>query len=104
DAAWIERVRAELPELPQAMKERLVALYGLSAYEAATLTAERALARCFEDAVQAGGPPRLVATWLLGEVAAALNRHDLDIAHAPVTPAALAELLARIADGTISGK
>jgi aspartyl-tRNA(Asn)/glutamyl-tRNA(Gln) amidotransferase subunit B len=104
DAAWIERVRADLPELPQAMKERLVASFGLSAYEAATLTAGRALARYFEDAVQAGGPPRLVATWVLGEVAAALNRHDLDIARAPVTPAALAQLLARIADGTISGK
>jgi aspartyl-tRNA(Asn)/glutamyl-tRNA(Gln) amidotransferase subunit B len=104
DAAWIENVRAGLPELPHAMKERLVASFGLSAYEAATLTAERAPARYFEDAVQAGGPPRLVATWVLGEVAAALNRHDLDIARVPVTPAALAQLLARIADGTISGK
>ncbi|HSV21329.1 MAG TPA: Asp-tRNA(Asn)/Glu-tRNA(Gln) amidotransferase subunit GatB [Casimicrobiaceae bacterium] len=104
DAAWIERVRAELPELPQAMKARLVASLGLSAYEAETLTAERALARYFEDAVHAGGPPRLVATWVLGEVAAALNRHDVGIARSPVAPAALAQLVARIADGTISGK
>ena len=104
DAAWIERVRAELPELPQAMQARLVTL-GLTPYEAATLTAHRGVARYFEDALDAlGGQPRLVATWVLGEVSAALNRHDLSIEAVKVPPAALAGLLRRIADATVSGK
>jgi aspartyl-tRNA(Asn)/glutamyl-tRNA(Gln) amidotransferase subunit B len=105
DAAWIERVRAALPELPEAMKRRLVASLGLGGYEAATLTADRALAGYFEETVRAlGGQARLAATWVLGEVSAALNRHDLDIGRAPVQAVALAGLLARIADATISGK
>jgi len=104
DAAWIDRVRSDLPELPHAMKARLVAM-GLTAYEAATLTAHRGVARYFEESLAAlGGQPKLVATWVIGEVAAALNRTDLDIAQVRVPPSALAGLLRRIVDGTISGK
>jgi aspartyl-tRNA(Asn)/glutamyl-tRNA(Gln) amidotransferase subunit B len=103
DAAWIERVRAELPELPEAMRERFMAL-GLTSYEAATLTAQRDLARFFESVIERGTSPKLAASWVLGELAAALNRHDLDIAQSRVAPAALAALLARLSDGTISGK
>jgi aspartyl-tRNA(Asn)/glutamyl-tRNA(Gln) amidotransferase subunit B len=104
DTAWIERVRSELPELPEAMKGRLVAM-GLTSYEATTLTAQRGVARYFEDTLGAlGGQPKLVAAWVLGEVAAALNRHDLDIGQARVAPSSLAGLLRRIGDGTISGK
>ena len=105
DRAWIERVEAAMPELPEAMRARFESQHGLPAYEATMLTASRETATYFEDAVRAGGAdPRTVANWMLGEVSAALNRAEIDIAHAPVKPAALAGLLARIADGTISGK
>jgi len=105
DRAWIERVEAAMPELPEAMRARFESQHGLPAYEATMLTASRETATYFEDAVRAGGAdPRTVANWMLGEVSAALNRAEIEIAHAPVKPAALAGLLARIADGTISGK
>jgi aspartyl-tRNA(Asn)/glutamyl-tRNA(Gln) amidotransferase subunit B len=105
DAAWIERVRAALPELPEAMKQRLVTSLGVSAYEATTLTSSRALADYFERTVAAlPGHARLAATWVLGELSAMLNRGDLDVTSSKVAPAALAGLLARIADGTLSGK
>ena len=69
------------------------------------LTASRETAVYFEDTVRAGAvEPKTVANWVLGEVSAALNRGEIEIAHAPVVPAALAGLLKRIADGTISGK
>jgi len=103
--AWIDEVKAALPELPAAMKARFETRYGLPAYDAMTLTATRSLAAYFEDAVKAfGGEPKLVANWVQGEVSAALNKAELDIAQAPVSAARLAGLLKRIGDGTISGK
>jgi aspartyl-tRNA(Asn)/glutamyl-tRNA(Gln) amidotransferase subunit B len=109
DDAWIERVRSELPELPEAMRTRFAAQYGLPAYDAAALTASRALATYYEDAVRALGAAdaaaaKLVANWVQGEVSAALNKAEQDIAAAPVSATALAGLLRRIQDGTISGK
>ncbi len=104
DSAWIERVKADLPELPVAMKARFESQYGLSAHEAATLTASRETAAYFEDAARAFGDAKMVANWVLGEVSAALNRDELDIGESRVTPAQLAGLLARVADNTISGK
>jgi aspartyl-tRNA(Asn)/glutamyl-tRNA(Gln) amidotransferase subunit B len=105
DRAWIERVKAGMPELPQAMKARFETQYGLPDYDATMLTASRETAVYFEDTVRAGAvEPKTVANWVLGEVSAALNRGEIEIAHAPVEPAALAGLLKRIADGTISGK
>ncbi len=105
DKAWIERIKAELPELPIAMKMRFETQYDLSPYEAATLTASREMAAYFEDAVRAiGGDAKMVANWLLGEVSAALNRSEIEIAQAPVSPAQLASLLKRLQDSTISGK
>jgi aspartyl-tRNA(Asn)/glutamyl-tRNA(Gln) amidotransferase subunit B len=106
DEAWIARVRLELPELPEAMKARFEAQYAVPAYDARTLTASRELAAYFEATVAAlgGGEAKLAANWVQGEVSAALNRAELDIASAPVAAPALAGLLRRIADGTISGK
>jgi aspartyl-tRNA(Asn)/glutamyl-tRNA(Gln) amidotransferase subunit B len=105
EPAWIERVRAQLPELPGAMKARWQAQYGLPAREATLLTASRELATYFEETVSAyGGEAKHVANWLCGEVSAALHRSELDIAESPVRPAELAALLQRIADGTISTK
>ena len=89
DDAWIERVRAALPELPAAMKARFAAQYALSAQDAAALTADRETAGYFEAAVAAlAGPAdksgKLVANWMLGELAAALNKGEQDIGKAPV--------------------
>jgi aspartyl-tRNA(Asn)/glutamyl-tRNA(Gln) amidotransferase subunit B len=104
DSAWIERVKAALPELPEAMKTRFVAQYELTPYEASALTASRETARYFGDTVDAGGNPKLAAAWIMGELSAALNRTETEIAASVVTPAMLAGLLARVQDGTISGK
>ncbi|HMM54882.1 MAG TPA: Asp-tRNA(Asn)/Glu-tRNA(Gln) amidotransferase subunit GatB [Candidatus Desulfobacillus sp.] len=113
--AWIDEIRAGLPELPQAMQARFARDYGLSAYDAGALTASRETAAFFEEAVvaavalpgQAAGAAalaKLCANWTMGELAARLNREEKDIAEAPLAPAQLAGLVARIADGTISGK
>jgi aspartyl-tRNA(Asn)/glutamyl-tRNA(Gln) amidotransferase subunit B len=102
---WIERVRREMPELPEAMQARFARECALPMHDAIALTASRELARYFEAAAKAaGGDAKLVANWIAGEVAAALNKTETDIAHAPVSAVALAGLLRRIADGTISGK
>ncbi len=105
DDAWIERVRRALPELPEAMKARFEAQYALPAYDARTLTASRELAAYFE-ATAAAIPARQssAANWVLGELSAALNKVERDIADAPVSATQLAGLLRRIQDGTISGK
>ena len=105
DEAWIARVKAEMPELPDAMRERFARDYRLSTADAALLTQSREMAAYFEDAVRAfDGEAKTVANWMLGEVSAAMNRADTDIAQAPIAPAALAGLLKRIADGTINQK
>jgi len=101
---WIERVRSQLPELPEAMQARFAAQYGLTAYDARALTASRELAAYYEATASAPVNPKVAANWVTGEVAAALNRADLDIAEAPVPAHRLADLLRRIDDGTISGK
>jgi len=105
DSAFIEAVRAELPELPDARKDRLMAQYGLSGYDAAVLTASREMADYYETAVTAaGGQGKLAANWVMGDLSAALNRDGVDIADSPVSAQALGGLLQRIDDGTLSGK
>ncbi len=104
-ADWIVEVKAGMPELPQAKRGRFMRDFGLTAYDAATLTSSRELAAYFEATVAAlGGEPKLCANWVMGDVAAALNRDGLDINEAPVSAAQLAGLLRRLGDGTISGK
>jgi aspartyl-tRNA(Asn)/glutamyl-tRNA(Gln) amidotransferase subunit B len=109
DDAWVQRVRNELPELPDAMRARLVAEHGVTDYDAQQLTASRALADYYEAACAAlpaadAAAHKLVANWVLGEFAAALNRSDIAVAEASVPPARLVALLRRVADGTLSGK
>jgi len=102
---WISRVRAQMPELSEAMKTRFMRDYALPAADAATLTADHDLADYFEIAAKgSGGEAKIVANWVLGEVSAALNKAEIDIAQSPVSAPQLAGLLKRIADGTISGK
>ena len=105
DDAFIEAVRATLPELPEARKARLQSEFGLSENDAAQLTVDREVADYFE-AVNEGtdADPKTAANWILGDLGGALNKHDLSITESPVDSAQLALLLTRIADRTISGK
>jgi aspartyl-tRNA(Asn)/glutamyl-tRNA(Gln) amidotransferase subunit B len=106
DDATIEAVRATLPELPDEKATRLVAEHGLSAYDAGVLTASRELADYYETVVKGlgGGQFKLAANWVMGELSGALNKDALDVGQSRIGAPALAGLLARIADNTISGK
>ncbi len=99
---WVERVKAEMPELPRAMAERFQRDYGLPVYDAAMMTQSKATGAFFEAAAKACGQPKLVANWLMGEVSRRLNAEDRGIEASPVSAAQLAAMIARIADGTIS--
>jgi len=99
---WVERVRAEMPELPGAMAERFQQRDGLPAYDAAMVTQSLPFARFYEAARDACGQPKLVANWLMGEVSKRLNAAGQGIEASPVDAATLAALIARIGDGTIS--
>ena len=103
--SFIEEVRGSLPELPDRKAERLASQYGLSAYDAGVLTASRELAAFYEEVAQrVPGEPKLAANWVMGELAAALNREGIEITASRLSAAHLAGLVARIADATISGK
>jgi len=105
DAAFLDAVRATLPELPDAKAARFAAQYGLSDYDAGVLVASRELADYYEDVVKRlGGEPKLAANWVNGDLAAFLNKDNLEITASRVGSAQLAGLVARIADNTISGK
>jgi aspartyl-tRNA(Asn)/glutamyl-tRNA(Gln) amidotransferase subunit B len=102
---FIAQIRASLPELPDQKALRFAAQYGLSAYDAGVLTASRELAAYYEEvAREVPGEPKLAANWVMGELAASLNKDGLDIATSRLSAANLASLLRRIADQTISGK
>jgi aspartyl-tRNA(Asn)/glutamyl-tRNA(Gln) amidotransferase subunit B len=102
--ASIEALRTELPELPDAKRERFKQAYELSQDDAHQLTSSRAHADYFELAASTSGHPKLTANWMTGELAAALNRSNTDIVDAPVQAQRLGLMVARIADDTISGK
>ena len=104
DEDWIESVRATLPELPAAMQLRFQSEYSVSAYDAGLLTGSRALAEYFEAAARACGQGKLVANWVMGELSATLNKAELDITQSPLPATQLGALVARIQDGTLSGK
>lgn len=103
---WIDRVKAAMPELPAQKRERFEQSMGLTPYDAAQLTMDRATSDYFEALAERlpAGQAKLGANWVLGEVSAALNRDELEIAQSPVKPENLAVLIARIIDGTISNK
>ena len=101
----IEAVRSTLPELPDEKRERFGSEYKLSDYDARVLTTSREMAAYFEAVVEAsGGEPKLAANWVAGELSAGLNRSGMEIGDSKVSATALAGLLKRIADHTISGK
>ena len=103
--SFIESIRAELPELPDARCQRFITEYDLSDYDAGTLTASRELADFYEQAIAVlPSQPKLIANWVNGELAASLNRDNISIADSPVSASMLGELVVRIDDDTISGK
>ncbi|MGH8690217.1 MAG: Asp-tRNA(Asn)/Glu-tRNA(Gln) amidotransferase subunit GatB [Burkholderiales bacterium] len=100
----VEAIRSTLPELPDARRARFEREYALSAYDAGVLTASRAAADYFELLVKASGvDPKTCANWQTGELAAALNKAELEISASPIAAQVLAGILARIKDGTLSG-
>jgi aspartyl-tRNA(Asn)/glutamyl-tRNA(Gln) amidotransferase subunit B len=103
DAARVEAIRAQMPELPAARRERFVGSYGLPEYDAGQLTQTRALSDFFESAVRAGAAPKAASNWMMGELARLLKESSRDISESPVSPGQLAGLLALIDKGTISG-
>ena len=101
----IRKIETEMPELPDATRQRFAREYALPAYDAGVLTASRAAADYFEALVKAAGvDAKLCANWQTGALNAALNEADLPVSESKVGPAPLAGLLKRIADGTLSGK
>ncbi|MDR7419128.1 MAG: Asp-tRNA(Asn)/Glu-tRNA(Gln) amidotransferase subunit GatB [Armatimonadota bacterium] len=104
DEAWLQRVRDALPELPAARRDRFVAVWGLSRYDADLLTSSPAMAAFFEGAVERFPRPKMIANWLVGDVTAYLNEHGVEIDQITLTPARLAELLRLVEDGTVSGR
>jgi aspartyl-tRNA(Asn)/glutamyl-tRNA(Gln) amidotransferase subunit B len=104
DDAFIEAVRVELPELPDARKERFIGDYELSEYDAGVLTSEREMADYFEAVAKHSGDAKLAANWVTGDLLALLNKNNLEIVDSPIDALRLGTLIARIKDDTISGK
>jgi aspartyl-tRNA(Asn)/glutamyl-tRNA(Gln) amidotransferase subunit B len=106
DEAYVGRVRAMLPELPDAKRHRFIDAYALPPQDALVLTSELESARFYEDAVEAAGEglARQIANWMLGDLAAYLNAEGITLGESRVTAAGLAELVRLVADETISGK
>lgn len=100
----IERIRADMPELPRTRRRRFHEQYGLSDYDAGLVAADRATAEYFEACTAVAGDPKLAANWISGELASVLNRDDLEISASPVGADTLGQLIARIRDETISSK
>jgi len=101
--SWIGKIKMEMPELPQAIRQRFERDYGLSPYDAILLTDSKEQAGYYE-AVAKRADPKLAANWINGELSSYLNEHNVAITDSPVTTDALAWLLGRISDGTLSGK
>ncbi len=106
---WIEQVRADMPELPRLMAERFQKDYALPAYDATALTQNKEFAAYFEEVADRGAPPKLAANWMLNQVSARLNSalHSgdrLDIRQFHVSPAQLARILEKVAQGSINAK
>ncbi|MBV9576727.1 MAG: Asp-tRNA(Asn)/Glu-tRNA(Gln) amidotransferase subunit GatB [Gammaproteobacteria bacterium] len=100
----IDKIRAELPELPQQKRDRFVNQYHLSLYDASILVSSKEMATFYENMVSTSAQPKLSANWLISELLGALNKANLEINESPISSAQLGKLVSRIADNTISGK
>lgn len=104
DDAWLERVRSEIPELPDARKQRYIQELGLSPYDAHVLTLSKDMANFFEATIADGADVKLAANWMMGEVSAYLNADQKELKDIELTPANLSGMIKLISDGTISSK
>jgi len=104
DAAWIKRVRANLPELPDVRRERFATDYEIPEYDAGVLTTERPVAQYYENVVRSGADPKTASNWVMGDVLRVLKDRKIEIRAFKILPNQLAALLNLIAEGTISGK
>ncbi len=104
ERSWVDKIKAGLPELPDVRRGRLVAEYGIPEYDADLLTSEKAVAEWFEDAIKAGGQPKAVSNWMMGDLMRFLNEENKFIEECPLRPSQLADMLKLIDKGTISGK
>ncbi|TAG81999.1 MAG: Asp-tRNA(Asn)/Glu-tRNA(Gln) amidotransferase GatCAB subunit B, partial [Burkholderiales bacterium] len=104
DDAMFDRIKAAMPELPEAKCARFQSEFKLPEYDARLLSLDSATAKYFEDAVKSGADAKLVANWIIGELSATLNREEKTIEQSPVSAEQLASVVARISDGTISNK
>ena len=102
--AFIERIRGELPELPDARQQRYTSTLGLSTSDAVAISSDIDRADYFDACLAAGADPKQSANWMMGELSAHLNKHDITMTQSPIAPALLAQLIARIDDGTLSSK
>ncbi|RMG90544.1 MAG: Asp-tRNA(Asn)/Glu-tRNA(Gln) amidotransferase subunit GatB [Chloroflexi bacterium] len=102
DNAWIERVRAELPELPDAKIARYRAEYGLTEYDARVLAEERAVAEWFETAVSIGSDPKTIANWIINDLFRLMNEHKQSITEIRISPHNLVELIQLVSNQTIN--
>ncbi|MGM0852175.1 MAG: Asp-tRNA(Asn)/Glu-tRNA(Gln) amidotransferase subunit GatB [Bacillota bacterium] len=104
DQEWMDRIRAEIPELPDERKKRYVEELGLPAYDAMVLTLTKEMSDFFEETVDAGADAKLASNWLMGEVSAYLNAGQKELEDVKLTPQGLAGMIALIEKGTISSK
>ena len=104
DDAYIEAIRATLPELPDTRGARFVSEYGLSEYDAGVLVATREMADYFETTAKLSGDAKLAANWVSQDLQALLNKHGWELDESPIQAERLAMLIQRIKDNTISGK
>jgi aspartyl-tRNA(Asn)/glutamyl-tRNA(Gln) amidotransferase subunit B len=101
---WREDIRATMPELPAAKRERFVEAYGLREYDAQVLTATRAIAEYYEVVAEVSTDPKIAANWVMGDLAGLLKAADKDISESPVSARYLGELVGMIVKGELTGK
>lgn len=104
DDAWRERIRKEIPELPDARKQRYIDDIGLSEYNAEVLTASKAMSDFFEETIKLGADENQVTNWLMGDLSAYLNKHLKEIEDLAITPEGLAKMIELLDNDTISSK
>jgi len=102
--AWVDEIRAGLPELPAARRLRFTSSYGLTAYDASLLTSSKPMAGFFEETVRMGAPAKAAANWILGDFSRLLNADRKEIEQSSIKPKHLQELIELIDSGVISGK
>jgi aspartyl-tRNA(Asn)/glutamyl-tRNA(Gln) amidotransferase subunit B len=104
DDAWKERIHKEIPELPDARKQRYIEEFGLSEYDATNLTSSKEMADFFEETIKNGADIKLATNWLMGEVSGYMNKHYKELHDLALTPESLGKMIKLIEEGTISSK